>query len=95
MNYKQTNLPETNIAPENRPSQKERIVSQAPFFSGELLASGRVFFPLRSISSLRSLLLWLVNLHPPRNKGLTFGLIKGNQWFFSPKKKTLIPGWVR
>ena len=29
-------LPETNIAPENRPSQKERLVFQPPFFRGKL-----------------------------------------------------------
>ena len=26
---------------------------------------------------------------PPRNKGLIAGLIKGNQWLISPKKKAL------
>ena len=34
-------LPETNIAPENRPSQKETIVFQPSNFSCELLVSGR------------------------------------------------------
>ena len=35
-------LPETNIAPENMASQKERIVFQPSIFRGELLVSGRV-----------------------------------------------------
>ena len=35
-------LPETNMALENRPSQKERIVSQLSIFRDELLVSGRV-----------------------------------------------------
>ena len=35
-------LPETNIAPENRPSQKETIVFQPSIFRCELLVSGRV-----------------------------------------------------
>ena len=35
---------------------------------------------------------WLVNqpplnVPPPRNKGLIFGLIKGNQWLISPDHK--------
>ena len=36
-------LPETNVAPENSPSQKETIVFQPSIFRGELLVSGRVF----------------------------------------------------
>jgi len=39
--YKEITLPETNIAPENRLSQKERIF-QASIFGCELLVSGRV-----------------------------------------------------
>ena len=35
-------LPETNIAPENRASQKERLVFQPSIFRGELLVSGSV-----------------------------------------------------
>ena len=35
----------TAIAPENRPSQKERIVFQPSIFRGELLVSGRVTPP--------------------------------------------------
>ena len=35
-------LPETNIAPENRPSQKEGLVFQPSIFRCELLVSGRV-----------------------------------------------------
>ena len=35
-------LPETNIAPENAPSQKERIVFQPSFLSGKLLNFGGV-----------------------------------------------------
>ena len=38
-------LPKTNIAPENRPSQKETIVFQPFIFRGELLVSGRVLPP--------------------------------------------------
>ena len=30
---------------------------------------------------------WLVNLPPPRNKGLIFGLFKGNQRLISPAQK--------
>ncbi len=29
---------------------------------------------------------------PPRNKGLIFGLIKGNQWLISPDHKALFLG---
>ena len=38
----QSTLPETNIAPENKPSQKERIVFQPSICRCELLVSGRV-----------------------------------------------------
>ena len=37
-------LPETNLAPENWPSQEETIVFQPSIFRGELLVSGRVVF---------------------------------------------------
>ena len=47
---KESTLPETNIAPENRPSQKETIVFQPSIFRGYvMLVSGRV----------------PVSLHPP------------------------------
>ena len=39
---KQNTLPETNIASENRTSQKETIVFQPSIFRCELLVSGRV-----------------------------------------------------
>ena len=32
---------------------------------------------------------------PPRNKGLIFGLIKGNQWLICPDHKALLLGGVR
>ena len=35
-------LPRTNVAPENRPSQKETIVFQPSIFRCKLLVSGRV-----------------------------------------------------
>ena len=35
-------LRETNIAPENGPSEKETIIFQPSIFTGELLVSGRV-----------------------------------------------------
>ena len=40
--YQKGTLPETNIVPENRPPQKERIVFQPSMFRGKLLVSGRV-----------------------------------------------------
>ena len=36
-------LPETNIAPENRPSQKEPKYSNHPFSGAKMLVSGRVY----------------------------------------------------
>ena len=44
-------LPETNIAPENRPSQKERIVFQPSIFRGKPLVSGRVYQGIHHHSS--------------------------------------------
>ena len=38
-------LPETNIAPKQMASQKDRIVFQPPFSGGEMLVSGRPFVP--------------------------------------------------
>ena len=40
-----TTLPETNIAPKQMASQKDRIVFQPPFSGGEMLVSGRAFVP--------------------------------------------------
>ena len=45
-------LPETNIAPENRPSQKERIVFQSTIFRDHMtmLVSGRVKTSFENLS---------------------------------------------
>ena len=37
-------LPETNIAPENRPSQYRKVVFQPSIFRGYVIVSGRVYF---------------------------------------------------
>ena len=57
-------LLETNIAPENRPSQKERIVFQPSIFRCELLVSVRI---LRDSSNKQTQMLnvWYNYLHLP------------------------------
>ena len=40
-------LPETNITPENRPSQKEFHLPTIHFSGGELLVSGRVQYQIK------------------------------------------------
>ena len=44
-------LPDTNVAPENRPPQLERIVFQPSIFRCELLVSGSVI-PISSVESI-------------------------------------------
>ena len=64
-------LPETNIAPENRPSQKETSIPTI-HFSGAMLVSGRVLFPtststlhffclLLPILNWQTCLFWLIS----------------------------------
>ena len=56
LQQKTSTLPKANIAPEELPSQKERIVFQPSIFRGELLVSGRVSKSRHPDSNVHSIL---------------------------------------
>ncbi len=96
-------LPETNIAPENRPSQLERIVFQPSIFRGELLVAGRVQCGLwfKKVANVMETELRLSsNSMDPSSVSKCWSIFTGKnshsksgaRWWFQ-KKHIFIPTW--